>query len=399
MTILYLVAERTHPATSGSRIRASGIAAALETLGPVVTAALDEIDREDAWGAMCRRMVGRRANLATRVLDRLRSMALGSPALLERALGAGAAAAFDGLLERHQPTLIVLSRPYFGPFIGLARLRGATVIVDADESLVRAMASVARSRASLYRRVQATLDGLAARRFEAREYRRVDQLWVSSPVERAHFGRLLPIERVREVPNLAPGSAQADADTPEVRDVRSVAFVGIYTYAPNEEAATELMTSIMPAIRAAGGPRTLVLVGRDPTTAMRRAADRTGDVTITGTVDDPVRYLRDSGVLVVPIRAGAGSRVKILEAMRAGIPVVTTARGLEGLGASEGVEVLVADTPAEFAAAVLRLRDDAELRGQIVESARAFVRERHSQAAVTAAVRAAVGELAASPPA
>jgi glycosyltransferase involved in cell wall biosynthesis len=284
----------------------------------------------------------------------------------------------------------VLTRPYFGRLIDLARHSGARVVIDADESLVRAMGSVARSKAPAYRRLQATLDGLAARRFEPRDYVRADQVWVSSPVERAYFARKVPRAIVREVPNLAPGTT--GSTTPD-RDVRAVAFVGSYGYAPNEEAAMELITTIMPAIRAAGGPRSLVLIGRDPTEGMRRLASKDPDVTITGLVDDPVRHLAEAGITVVPIRAGAGSRLKILEAMRAGVPVVTTARGMEGLGASPDRDVLLAETPEEFATAVLRLRDDPALRRRIVDAGLAFVRAGHSQEAVTAAVRAAVAEL------
>lgn len=387
LSIVYAAAESFEPATSGGRIRSLGIATALLAIGDVEVLALDEVGRMDEWGAACRRFAGRGRVLRHRLADRANGALKGNLRLLERMTAAGGVAAFEAILRRTATDTVVLSVPLFGGFVDGARRRGVRVIADAHESLVRANRSILASDAALPARLRALLDLQEARRFEPREYRAVDQLWVASHVERRHFLQVVPHADIRVVPNLAPG---ADLGNLPAGPVRSIGFVGSYGYAPNEEAALLLTRDVLPAIRTRVGPIELMLIGRDPTPAMKTLASETAGVTVTGLVADAVAFLRESGILVVPLRAGAGSRIKILEAMRAGVPVVTTAAGLEGLDAERGRDLLVADTPNALADAVAAVRDDEGLRNRLVASGRAFVREHHSQEAITRAVRDAL---------
>jgi glycosyltransferase involved in cell wall biosynthesis len=211
-------------------------------------------------------------------------------------------------------------------------------------------------------------------------------------MERLHFGALAAPESVRYVPNPVPGHTDIVADG----TVRAVAFVGWYGHAPNEAAAIELITAVMPAIRTAGGPRQLKIIGRDPTPAMRRAAANDADTEITGDVPDPVALLADAGLLVTPIRSGGGTRIKVLEAASIGVPVVSTRIGVEGLDFAPGRHYLLAETAAEFGAQVVRLTNDRELRVGLVSEAKAIVTERFSPTAVLAAVRASLPTATAS---
>jgi glycosyltransferase involved in cell wall biosynthesis len=124
---------------------------------------------------------------------------------------------------------------------------------------------------------------------------------------------------------------------------------------------------------------------------MLAAAANDPDVVVTGTVEDVAPWLCDAGVLVAPLRAGAGTRIKILEAAALGVPVVSTRFGAEGLGFEHGREILYAETPSEFASEVVRLTKSLELRTSIARSAQRAVRARFSQAAVDAAVASALG--------
>jgi glycosyltransferase involved in cell wall biosynthesis len=150
------------------------------------------------------------------------------------------------------------------------------------------------------------------------------------------------------------------------------------------------MTEILPRVAALGGPDRAVLVGRDPTARMRRAAEAHPGARITGEVADPIAELRDAGILVVPLRSGAGTRVKILEAAAAGIPIVSTPFGVEGLALRDEVEVLLAHSPDALAAAVMRLHHDPPLRRRLSAAARDAVERLYSIEAGRRAMRAAL---------
>ena len=196
----------------------------------------------------------------------------------------------------------MLGRPMLDPYIQAARDAGARVIVDADEGLGRVARSVARSSNSSPRtRLRAVVEGtLVLDRMERAAYPSADQLWVSSEREKAFLSRIVEPARIHVVANAVAVPAEPPAPVP----IQAVAFVGWYRYPPNEAAALELMRSIMPAIRAAGGPHHLEIIGPHPTTAMRREADRLGDTTITGEVPEVAPVLRGAGILLVPLRSG-----------------------------------------------------------------------------------------------
>jgi glycosyltransferase involved in cell wall biosynthesis len=98
---------------------------------------------------------------------------------------------------------------------------------------------------------------------------------------------------------------------------------------------------------------------------------------VTGTVEDVLPHYEATTVCVVPLRAGGGTRLKILEAMALGRPVVSTAIGCEGLDLIDGEHLLIADTPEQFAAKTVRLLKDAELSHDLCRNARKLVETRY----------------------
>jgi glycosyltransferase involved in cell wall biosynthesis len=109
-------------------------------------------------------------------------------------------------------------------------------------------------------------------------------------------------------------------------------------------------------------------------------------VDILGEVPDVRVYLRAAGILLVPIRAGGGTRIKILEAIAAGVPVVSTALGMEGLDLRPEADLLPAEAAADFAHQVVRLAEDVDLRNRITLSAFDQVRARFSIEVLDAAL-------------
>lgn len=287
----------------------------------------------------------------------------------------------------------MLGRPFLGPFVDAARVARTTVIAEVDESFDRVSRSVLGADVGFQKRFRAFYDLVTAGRLEARDLPRVDQVWVSSPVEAEALRRMIRSVPVAVVSSGSPGWPDS---LPTVPALNAIGFVGYYAHPPNAAAATELIESILPAVRAAGGPHELVLIGREPTARMLQAAGRDPGITVTGTVPDPAASLREAGVLVMPIRSGAGTRIKALEAIAAGVPIVSTAFGVEGLDLRPGVDFLLADAPRDFAEAIHQLRND-DRRRAIAASAFERVAATQSPAAVAAAVRTALETIGAVP--
>lgn len=377
---------------SGSKRRAANIAEALSQRFTVtVIAADDPSGAPEAWAAASERFVRRRHTRRALLADSVEGVIRGWPIFLVRSVRAGLPEAFRSIVEAERPDLVLLGRPLLAPYIKVAKDAGARVVVDADESMRKVAWGVARSPyAPLRHRARALVEAIAILgRLERSAYPRADQVWVSSERERDSLSGTVRPDRLHVIPN----ALDVPVSQPDVPPVNAVAFVGWYRYPPNEAAALELVREVMPAIRAAGGPRSLVLIGPEPTQAMLKAATRSRDVTILGEVPEVRSHLRTAGVLVVPVRSGGGTRVKILEAMATGVPVVSTQLGIEGLGMTPGLHVLVADTAAEFASQVVLIANDRAVRTGLVRASYELVRDAHSLDAVRASVRAAMSNL------
>jgi glycosyltransferase involved in cell wall biosynthesis len=169
-------------------------------------------------------------------------------------------------------------------------------------------------------------------------------------------------------------------------------FTGSMDWLPNEDAMVYFCHDILPRIAAAVPDVTLSIVGRAPTARVRGLA-RDGAVEVTGRVDDVRPSLQAATVVIVPLRIGGGTRLKIFEAMAAGRAVVSTTVGAEGLEARPGRDLLVADGADAFADAVVALlRDPAARRQAVADAGQRLVRERCDWSAVAGALEQAVVE-------
>ena len=176
-------------------------------------------------------------------------------------------------------------------------------------------------------------------------------------------------------------------------------LVGNFSWPPNADAAVVLCDAVRPALAdALGRPVTVALVGKDPPPEVRRLGGTAG-VTVTGFVGDVGPYYAAAGVAAVPMRAGGGSRIKILEAMDRGVPVVTTEAGAAGLDAgSTPPPVVVARSVEAFVDGCRLVLDDAAWRARTVRAARRWVRDHHGPPAVATAMGALVGAPGRRPP-
>ncbi|MGH9659927.1 MAG: glycosyltransferase, partial [Bryobacteraceae bacterium] len=167
----------------------------------------------------------------------------------------------------------------------------------------------------------------------------------------------------------SPGSAAARWD---------LVFLGSLDWLPNVDAMRFFVRDVLPILRRARPDCTVAIVGRRPPPEVEQWGREDARITVTGTVDDVRPYLWQSAVSIVPLRIGGGTRLKIYEAMAAGIPVVSTAVGAEGLDIDPPRDIRIADSAAQFAAACTELLAGADIRRRMADAARVKIEEKYS---------------------
>ena len=218
--------------------------------------------------------------------------------------------------------------------------------------------------------------------FERQECRRFDHVIAVSELDRDTFRDTYAVSQVSSIPTgvdvdfFRPSSSAAIAP-------RELVFVGSMDWMPNVDAVAWFVTDILPLVRRHVPDASLSIVGRDPARTVRELAARVPGVTVTGTVPDVRPYLERCAVVVVPLRVGGGTRLKIFEAMAMEKAVVSTHIGAEGLPIANGNELLLADDPRAFAGAVVSLLQDRAMARRLGEAAAMRVRRDFGWAAVS----------------
>jgi glycosyltransferase involved in cell wall biosynthesis len=175
-----------------------------------------------------------------------------------------------------------------------------------------------------------------------------------------------------------------------------VLFFGAINYFPNIDGVLFFEREIWPLLAASHPRARLKIVGQYPTPEV--LALQGPRVEVAGVVDDLRPHLARAAAVIVPLRMGGGTRFKILEAMAMAKPVVSTAIGAEGIDSAQGRNILLADAPADFAAAVGRVLDDAGLAARMGREGRALVEERYSWDTAAKLLEAFFGEVLSSRP-
>jgi sugar transferase (PEP-CTERM/EpsH1 system associated) len=166
-----------------------------------------------------------------------------------------------------------------------------------------------------------------------------------------------------------PADGAYDADT--------VSFIGRMDYYPNQECMQRFCDQVWPLLRARRPHMKLLIVGADPSPAMLALGQRPG-VTVTGSVPDVRPYIRGSALMVAPLAIARGTQNKILEAMAMGVPVVTSSAAAGGVDAESDLHLLVADTPNDVAAAILRIVEDPAQRVRLATAGRERMLSHHA---------------------
>ncbi len=243
-------------------------------------------------------------------------------------------------------------------------------------------------------RLDGDLDALVesnrVRRLEMAIFREVDVVMTPSAAEAAVISAAVPDATVRVIPPyIYPESTTDTPDGPAFATRRDVLFVGGFAHPPNVDAALWLARTIMPLVWRDAPDAHLLLVGDAPTAEIRAlAAER---VQVTGQVPDLDPWYARARLSAAPLRYGAGVKGKVVSSLQAGIPVVTTAIGNEGIVLEDGTEVLLGETAEVLASAIVRLLADPDLCARMSGAGAAAVRHRFGQGQARAMMQDILG--------
>jgi len=267
-----------------------------------------------------------------------------------------------------------------------AHLNGCPKVYDAVDSLGLAAERALRAPGvPPKRRLFAALEWLKMRGYERAVLARFDRTLVSSPADGAALtaGSAARVDGpsavhgsspIRVIPNGVDGDEFAFDERPH--DPATLIFLGKMSYYVNVASLLWFYAKVFPLVRRRRPGVRLEVVGRDP---VRRILALASDpaVDVTGTVPDVRPHLGSATVSVCPMVTGAGIQNKLLESMAVGTPAVATTIACQALAVEPDRELLVADEADDFAEAVVRLLDDAELRRRLARAARQYVEQQH----------------------
>jgi glycosyltransferase involved in cell wall biosynthesis len=219
--------------------------------------------------------------------------------------------------------------------------------------------------------------------FERSALRQFESVWICSKIDRDRLSKRIGRSRTLVVENVVDARKLASIDRQDLG--AALLLIGDFSYGPNREGADFFVTKAWPKIKLENPEAQLWLVGAHPDTKMQGWNGQQG-ISVLGKVDDVWPYLAQATVSIAPLFGGSGTRLKILEALGAGIPVVTTKLGAEGIEATNGADLLIAETPEDFANYCTRLLQNPDIRNQLTTSGKLLIEEKYDIPVMSRAV-------------
>jgi glycosyltransferase involved in cell wall biosynthesis len=261
--------------------------------------------------------------------------------------------------------------------------RQTKMILDVHNALYRIPRQLCASEPRLWRRWLLRREAQALERYEKEVYGRFDQLVFVTDVDRSALGLAEPAAAGRGLQQARLTTIPICVDTEEHGPLRrkpspgSVVHLGTMLWPPNVEGVLWFARKVWPLVAEQVPRARYTVIGKEPPAKIRSLADVWPNVHVTGYVEHPTPYLEDAAVFIVPLLSGGGMRVKILEAWRLGLPVVSTSIGAEGIDAHDGEHLLLADGAEAFAQAVVRLLNDPMVGSHLGSRGRSWVEKKY----------------------
>lgn len=388
LNILYVSQMPASPPRFGAQARIHGLMTELARHHDLTAVMLvdDEFDIGECRRAMqayCREVVlipnpYGRDGLAKRLLQ-LRSLASTRSFERLRVAVPEMQQALDRVLRARRFDIVNLEFTFLGHCDLRLAPPGETapcLVVDShniDYDLARQYASAG---GSLLRRLYAEANWRKLRREELGTYRDADGVSLCSVADQRRLLGEIPAARTIVIPNAANVEFYKPRPNDPPPDGRTVVFFGLMSYMPNIDGATYFIQEIWPRIAdAIPNARCKLIGGSPPASLLALAGPR---IEFTGFVPDLRPHLAQAAAVVVPLRIGGGTRLKIVEAMAMGKAIVSSTLGAEGIEAVPGRDILIEDQPAAFAGAVSRLLREPDLAARIGTSARQLSEQRYA---------------------
>ena len=272
------------------------------------------------------------------------------------------------VLREWRPDIVQVEYSAMGRYLDEVEAAGVPAVLWEPDPPTNAAIDLGRS--SRRQRLLRSFDVRAWRRFERAVLRRVGAAVVFTDRDAR---ALEPAAGTTPIFRIPFGTDFTERPFAAREDGGDVLFVGNFVHPPNIDAANRLVREIFPRVRERHPGSSLHIVGDNPPPDLVAAAD--DGIVVTGRVPDLVPYVERAAVVAAPIRFGGGMRVKVLEALAAGKPVVASSLAVEGLAVADGDQLLTAETDDEFAERISLVLGDGELRVHLAAQARTWAHE------------------------
>lgn len=262
------------------------------------------------------------------------------------------------------------------------------LIIDHHNVEYRLFERYAAHAETIARGLYARLEARFMRNWEASACARASVLLTCSDEDRRAFERMCTGSAVVVAPNVIDVSAYTASAT--VTDEKTVLYAGGMDWYPNRDAVRYFVENVLPVIRRRIPCMQFVIAGRGPSAEFAWCFRNVPGIRFTGTVADMRSEISQADVIVVPLRIGSGTRLKILEAAAMAKPVVSTTVGAEGLAFSDGIDILIADDPETFGKNVADLLEEPQKAIRLGLAARRCVERNYTLGAMRSALRIAL---------
>jgi glycosyltransferase involved in cell wall biosynthesis len=279
--------------------------------------------------------------------------------------------ALDDMLDGDRFDVVHTEFSHMGPFKLRTRARKVLDTHNVEYDNFRRMWETTRAPV---RKAHYLLEFLKMRRDELRLCRQQDAVLATSERDAELFGKDVPNVPRFVIPN-GVDTAYFTPSPDNTPEPASLVFTGMMAYVPNYDGIGWFLDDIFPLILQQVPQAKLYVVGKSPPASILARASE--NVIVTGTVPDVRPYVHRASVYVVPLRMGGGTRLKIVEALSMKKPMVSTRIGSEGIDLQDDVHGLLADEPAAFASAVVRLLGDAALRARLADAGHTLAKQRY----------------------